>query len=91
MTQSRNSSVQIPGPSTSKLPAMDKKNAYSGFLIASAMMACGFFLLQPNHILWIFILNVVLSFFMGIVSVLQWAIYTDTVDYGEWKFGRRRD
>src|SRR5690606_13491366 len=22
-------------------------------------------------------------------SVLQWAIYTDAADYGEWKFGRR--
>jgi GPH family glycoside/pentoside/hexuronide:cation symporter len=26
---------------------------------------------------------------MGSVSVLQWAIYTDTADYGEWRFGRR--
>ena len=28
-------------------------------------------------------------FFFGSVSVTQWAIYTDTADYGEWKFGRR--
>jgi GPH family glycoside/pentoside/hexuronide:cation symporter len=26
---------------------------------------------------------------MGPVSVLQWAIYTDTADYSEWKTGRR--
>jgi glycoside/pentoside/hexuronide:cation symporter, GPH family len=25
----------------------------------------------------------------GPVAVLQWAIYTDTADYGEWKTGRR--
>ena len=29
------------------------------------------------------------SFLFGTVSALQWAIYTDTADYGEWKFGRR--
>ncbi|MEJ2195566.1 MAG: MFS transporter, partial [Ignavibacteriaceae bacterium] len=28
-------------------------------------------------------------FALGPVSVLQWAMYTDTADYGEWKFGRR--
>jgi glycoside/pentoside/hexuronide:cation symporter, GPH family len=68
---------------------LDKKNAYSGFLISSAALSCGFYLLQPQQVLPIFVLNVFVSFFMGVVSVLQWAIYTDTADYGEWKFGRR--
>ena len=68
---------------------MDKKNTYSGFLIASAVISCGFYFLQPRNVLLIFGLNVIVSFFMGAVSVLQWAIYTDTADYGEWKFGRR--
>lgn len=68
---------------------LDKKNVYSGFLIAGAVISCGFYFLQPHNVLLIFGLNVLVSFFMGAVSVLQWAIYTDTVDYGEWKFGRR--
>jgi len=34
-------------------------------------------------------LNVMVSFFFGSVSVIQWAIYTDAADFGEWKFGRR--
>jgi GPH family glycoside/pentoside/hexuronide:cation symporter len=33
--------------------------------------------------------NVLVSFFFGAVSVTQWAIYTDTADFGEWKFNRR--
>jgi GPH family glycoside/pentoside/hexuronide:cation symporter len=45
--------------------------------------------MKPNNVLLIFSLNVIVSFFMGTVSVIQWAIYTDTADYGEWKFGRR--
>jgi GPH family glycoside/pentoside/hexuronide:cation symporter len=69
--------------------ALDKKNTYVGFLISSAVISCAFYFLQPNNVLLIFGLNVVVSFFMGAVSVLQWAIYTDTADYGEWKFGRR--
>jgi glycoside/pentoside/hexuronide:cation symporter, GPH family len=37
----------------------------------------------------IFGLSVLVSFFFGSVSVIQWAIYTDAADFGEWKFGRR--
>jgi GPH family glycoside/pentoside/hexuronide:cation symporter len=68
---------------------LDKKNAYSGFLIASAVISCGFYFIQPHNVLLMFSLNVFASFCMGAVSVLQWAIYTDTADYGEWKYGRR--
>lgn len=68
---------------------LDKKNTYSCFLMGSAIVSCAFYYIQPHNVLLIFGLNVVLSFFMGAVSVLQWAIYTDTADYGEWKYGRR--
>ncbi len=36
-----------------------------------------------------YVLNILVSFFFGSVSVIQWALYTDAADYGEWKFGRR--
>ncbi len=36
-----------------------------------------------------FLLQILASFSVGPVSVLQWAIYTDTADYSEWKTGRR--
>ncbi len=68
---------------------VDKKNAYSGSLIASAIISCCFYFVQPYNVLVIFSLNVVGGFLLGAVSVLQWAIYTDAADYGEWKFGRR--
>ncbi|QXD14812.1 MFS transporter [Rhodocaloribacter litoris] len=67
----------------------DNKSIYSGFLIASALLSVLFFPLAPENVLLIYGLNVLLSFFFGSVSVLQWAIYTDTADYGAWKFGRR--
>jgi glycoside/pentoside/hexuronide:cation symporter, GPH family len=68
---------------------LDKKNTYSSFLISSALFAALFYFLQPHNVLLIYGLNILVSFFFGSVSVLQWAIYTDTADYGEWKNGRR--
>lgn len=68
---------------------LDKKFVYSGFLISSAAFSCTFFFLQPDNVLLMYTLNVMVSFFFGSVSVIQWAIYTDAADYGEWRFGRR--
>ena len=68
---------------------MDKKMIYASFLASSALFSAFFFFLQPENVLMIYVLNILVSFFFGSVSVLQWAIYTDAADFGEWKFGRR--
>ena len=68
---------------------LDKKNTYAGFLIASAVLNAAFYLVRPQDVLFIYALNVFVSFFFGPVSVLQWAMYTDTADYSEWKNHRR--
>jgi len=68
---------------------LDKKNTYSSFLILSAVFSGLFYFLQPENVVLIYCLNILVSFFFGSVSVLQWAIYTDTADFGEWKMGRR--
>ena len=67
----------------------DKKNTYGSFLAISAGSCFFFFFLKPDDIALIYAVNIFSSFFLGPVSVLQWAMYTDTADYGEWKFGRR--
>lgn len=68
---------------------LDKRIVYGGFLAASALLSSIFYFLSPNDLIIIYSLNFILSFFFGTVSVLQWAMYTDTADYGEWKFRRR--
>jgi GPH family glycoside/pentoside/hexuronide:cation symporter len=68
---------------------MDKKTTYASLLIASGVFCVFFFLLEPENVVTMYALNILVSFFFGSVSVLQWAIYTDTADFGEWKFGRR--
>lgn len=68
---------------------LDKKNVYLGFLIASAAVNAIFYLARPQDVILIYALNLLVSFFFGPVSVLQWAMYTDTADYSEWKNHRR--
>jgi len=67
----------------------DKKNTYGWFLVLSALFCSLFYFLKPQDVILIFVLNIFFSFFVGPVSVLQWAMYTDTADYSEWKNGRR--
>lgn len=68
---------------------LDKKNTYSSFLILSAIFSGLVYFIQPENVIMLYILNILCQFFFGSVSVLQWAIYTDTADFGEWKMGRR--
>ena len=62
---------------------------YGGFLSISSILGALYIFLPPDSLVIIYLLNFILTFFFGVVSVLQWAMYTDTADYGEWKFGRR--
>lgn len=66
-----------------------KSRSYWGFLGISAICSALFFFLKPQDVVWMFLLQIIASFCMGPVSVLQWAIYTDTADYSEWRTGRR--
>lgn len=67
----------------------DKKNTYAVSLALTAVLSVLFYWVQPQNVVLIYVFNIVLSFFWGPVSVLQWAIYTDAADYSEWKNGRR--
>ncbi len=68
---------------------LDKKYTYALFLIGTALSAAIFIVFKPQNVPLMFVVNLFFSFFVGPVSVLQWAIYTDAADYGEWKKGRR--
>jgi len=66
-----------------------KARSYYGFLGIATISTALFFILKPQDVIWMFILQIISSFAAGPFSVLQWAIYTDTADYSEWKTGRR--
>jgi GPH family glycoside/pentoside/hexuronide:cation symporter len=67
----------------------DKKNTYAGCLLLSALLSCVAYFLQPQDVILIYLLNILISFIWGPVSVLQWAMYTDAADFSEWKHHRR--
>lgn len=68
---------------------LGKKATYAGFMLLAALTSALVYYLAPEQLVALFLLQLATSFVMGPVSVLQWAIYTDTADYQEWKFGRR--
>lgn len=67
----------------------DKKLTYITCMGIASVLSALFFFLPPDAVVTMFLLNLIVSFVWGPVSVLQWAMYTDAADYGEWKHGRR--
>ncbi|MEM6336284.1 MAG: MFS transporter [Bacteroidota bacterium] len=68
---------------------LSKKAIYSGFLLITSVLSTLYVFLDPGDVLMIYGINIVFSLISGSIAVVQWAIYTDTADFGEWKFGRR--
>lgn len=66
-----------------------KSRCYYSCLALAGISTALFYLLKPQDLVLMFILQFFTSFAMGPVSVLQWAMYTDTADYSEWRTGRR--
>jgi GPH family glycoside/pentoside/hexuronide:cation symporter len=68
---------------------LGKRSTYAGFLGASGIFAALFYFLHPTDVILMFVFQFFFSFALGPVSVLQWAMYTDTADYSELKTRRR--
>ena len=66
-----------------------KRNALIGLTMINAFSVIAFYFVPAKNFEQIFWLNIASAFFAGPMPALVWAIYTDVVDYGEWKFGRR--
>ena len=66
-----------------------KRNALIGLTMINASSVIAFYFVPAKNFEQIFWLNIASAFFAGPMPALVWAIYTDVVDYGEWKFGRR--
>ena len=69
--------------------AGDKRRAFIGVNIIAGLSALCMYFLGPNDIVAIFCLAFVGAFLCGPLMPLMFAMFADTADYGEWKFGRR--
>lgn len=68
---------------------LQKGRAYTVLMLLTAVFVGSFFFFSPEQVELMFLFQLLASLCMGPMAVLQWSIYTDTADYGEWKFGRR--
>ncbi len=66
-----------------------KKKAFIVLISIAIISTAGFYFLSAEQLGLIFLLQIVGSMTGGPLSVLLWAMYADTADYGEWKHGRR--
>jgi GPH family glycoside/pentoside/hexuronide:cation symporter len=57
--------------------------------IINALGMASFYFVDPHSYGLLIGLNIVASFVVGPTPAILWSMYADTVDYGEWKFGRR--
>jgi GPH family glycoside/pentoside/hexuronide:cation symporter len=68
---------------------LGKSLTYVLSLGVAAVASGAIYFLEPQNIFLMFVLQIITAFCMGPLAVLQWSIFTDVADYGEWKNGRR--
>lgn len=68
---------------------LSKVKAYILIQVAIFIFSAGLFFVGPDQIGWMFVLFGMVQFFVQMGSPILWAMMADTVDYGEYKTGRR--
>lgn len=66
-----------------------KKKTFAILFTVAIISTAVFYVLTADQLLIIFLVQIIYSLSGGPLSVLLWAMYADTADYGEWKNGRR--
>lgn len=68
---------------------LGKKTTFMIFFVVAIISTAMFYILSAKQLALIYLFQVTGSITGGPMSVLLWAMYADTADYGEWKNGRR--
>lgn len=66
-----------------------KRNTYIMSNILSGIAVLALFLPSPEQYKWAYAISALVGFFNGPGVPILWAMYADTADYAEWRFGRR--
>lgn len=66
-----------------------KKNCFAMLTLIIAFLVLSFIFIRPTDMVFLFGVEITISFFAGPLLPLFWSMIADTADYGEWKFGRR--
>ncbi len=65
------------------------KPAFVLLFVVAILSTAAFYLLKPDQLWAIYLVNAIGSITGGPLSAVLWAMYADTADYAEWKTGRR--
>jgi Na+/melibiose symporter-like transporter len=68
---------------------LGKKRLYLIVMVLASVFTMVFYHIPKDQITLVFAVHIIISFVMAPQAPLLWAMYADTVDYSEWKFGRR--
>lgn len=66
-----------------------KRNTFILYFVIAIISTAVYYILGPGQMSLIFLFQITGSATGGPLSVIIWAMYADTADYGEWKRGRR--
>ncbi len=66
-----------------------KRNFYMVSMALTALLTIGFYFVPPANIALVWAAHALISFCAAPTAPLVWAMYADTADYSEWKWGRR--
>ncbi len=66
-----------------------KRNFYLVSMSVTALLTFGFYFVPPENIELVWAANTLINFCAAPTAPLVWAMYADTADYSEWKWGRR--
>ncbi len=67
----------------------DKKTLFMAAIGGGGAVIAGFWFARPGDLALMFGLQILSSFVIGFNSPLLWAMFADTADDAEWRFGRR--
>ncbi|NCT48375.1 MAG: MFS transporter [Paraglaciecola sp.] len=68
---------------------LGRKNLFVAALLCSSVLTCGFYWLNADDIVAIFVLGCAAEFFAAMMPTLFFSMLGDAADYSEWKNGRR--
>ncbi|MGL6223270.1 MAG: MFS transporter, partial [Steroidobacteraceae bacterium] len=66
-----------------------KRNFYLVSMSVTALLTFGFYFVPTDNIKLVWAANTLINFCAAPTAPLVWAMYADTADYSEWKWGRR--
>lgn len=68
---------------------LGKRKTYMYAMFCAALLSGIFYFATKENIVYIYVLQALISFCAGIIFPLLWSMYADAADYSQWKTGRR--